>query len=204
MVSKGILKERLERRARLKRTAAMREYRQRILIVCEGEKTEPNYFRQFELPNTDVVVVGTGKNTVSVVEDAVAEKSKKGANFESVWCVFDRDSFPSERYENAFILAAKHSIEIAWSNEAFELWYLLHFDFHDAALSRHQYAEKLTEKLGEKYDKTDPNLFAKLLTRRETAIQNAEKLISSFPIDRRAHTNPGTTVHRLVKLLQKK
>ncbi|MGI5870333.1 MAG: RloB domain-containing protein, partial [Kiritimatiellia bacterium] len=45
--------------------------RERFLIVCEGEKTEPNYFRaiQKELPQhvVEVEIHGEGDNTLSLL-----------------------------------------------------------------------------------------------------------------------------------------
>ena len=43
-----------------------------FLIVCEGEKTEPNYFRSFPV-NKNLIrldIKGEGKNTKSLVEKA--------------------------------------------------------------------------------------------------------------------------------------
>lgn len=68
--------------------------------------------------------------------------------FDIVWCVFDRDNFPAQNFNNAFEIARHNDINIAYSNEAFELWYFLHFDYCDSAMSRDQYQEKLSDLLG--------------------------------------------------------
>ena len=51
------------------------EERKYYLIVCEGEKTEPNYFKAFQkhLPPKiqTIKIVGEGKNTINVVESAI-------------------------------------------------------------------------------------------------------------------------------------
>jgi hypothetical protein len=39
-------KRKVRRAASLRRTAARRDSYDTVLIVCEGEKTEPNYFRE--------------------------------------------------------------------------------------------------------------------------------------------------------------
>jgi hypothetical protein len=53
----------------LSRREKVRKLR-RILIVCEGEKTEPNYFKGFQT-NPEVYdsidIHGTGYNTVSLI-----------------------------------------------------------------------------------------------------------------------------------------
>ena len=50
--------------------------KKRILIVCEGEKTEPNYFLCFRVSSAVVEVVGEGYNTVSLVERAISKRDK--------------------------------------------------------------------------------------------------------------------------------
>ncbi|MGH7979912.1 MAG: RloB domain-containing protein, partial [Limisphaerales bacterium] len=58
-------------------------------------------------------------------------------------------------------LARRNQITVAWANEAFGLWYLLHFNFHDAGISRHDYKIRL-KKFGIKYDKADQTMYARL------------------------------------------
>ena len=60
-----------------------------ILIVCEGENTEPSYFNQFRLSSATVKPVGEGYNTLSLVSRAIELANEK--NYEKVWCVFDKD-----------------------------------------------------------------------------------------------------------------
>lgn len=53
-----------------------------FLIVCEGEKTEPNYFRSFPV-DTKVIkldIKGEGKNTKSLVKKAIEWKNKDEYN----------------------------------------------------------------------------------------------------------------------------
>jgi len=50
----------------------------RFLIVCGGEKTKPNYFRNFpENPEVydRIDIHGTGYNTVSLVEEVIRLKT---------------------------------------------------------------------------------------------------------------------------------
>ncbi|HEY8376822.1 MAG TPA: RloB family protein [Nannocystis sp.] len=77
----------------LERRICLRKPIERYLIVCEGEKTEPEYFRRFRVP-ADVAqldVVGAGANTVSVVEKAIElrdDASKAGRPYAQAWAVF--------------------------------------------------------------------------------------------------------------------
>ena len=62
-----------------------------FLIVCEGACTEPNYFKGFRLPAKVADIRGIGANTVSLVNKTIALRNQ--GDYDSVWCVFDRDSF---------------------------------------------------------------------------------------------------------------
>jgi hypothetical protein len=52
-----------------------------------------------------------------------------------LWVVFDRDSFAPQSFNNAInkCIQDRPNIDAAWSNEAFELWYLLHLIYFDNA-----------------------------------------------------------------------
>ena len=177
-----------------------------ILIVCEGERTEPDYFSRFRLPSVEVIIIGAGCNTDSLVKEALRHKvtaKKFGTPVNQVWCVMDRDEFPAFNFNNAFHLAAKHKIRIAYSNEAFELWYLLHFEYLTAPLSRKDYMKRLDNFLHKKYEKNDKTMYDKLFDKQEVAIKHAEKLLSSYPSFKLIDNKPSTTVHNLVKELRK-
>ncbi len=179
--------------------------RQSFLIVCEGEKTEPNYFKKYRAPKTIIELVGVGDNTVTVVEKAIELRDKavkKRDGFDQIWCVFDRDSFPARNFNKALKLAESEGIKTAYSNESFELWYLLHFQYVDSAIARNFYIVKLKGHLG-RYEKNDTEMFDKLLPYRATAIRNALTLLSRYDPPRPERDNPSTTVHLLVQELLK-
>ena len=112
-----------------------RRPRSRFLIVCEGERTEPNYFRGFRLSAKVADIRGLGANTVSLVRETIVLRD--AGDYDSVWCVFDRDSFPLQNFNRALQLAEQNGINVAYSNEAFEIWYLLHFHY----TTRHCHAQ---------------------------------------------------------------
>jgi hypothetical protein len=181
------------------RRAAARNQGPSILIVCEGEQTERLYFEGFKVPSA--TVVGTGFNTVTLVKEAIRLNST--IPYDQVWCVFDKDSFSARDFQEAIDLARRNGFHPAYTNEAFELWYLLHFDYHDAALSRRQYGDKLSEKLGRRYEKNDPEVFSLLLARQDEAIRNAEKLLAYYDPHVPHENNPCTTVQLLVQVLRR-
>lgn len=186
--------------------AAPREFR-RILILCEDTKSAVDYLMQFP-HDPDLVKlerIGTGMNTDSLMAEAIrrTEKAAESGNpYSAVWVVFDKDDFPEHNYNRAFDLAGAHpTINACWSNECFELWYLLHFDFLDAGLDRDVIWEKLNGRLGSKYLKADDTVFQKLRPRLETALRNADRLYRQNADNDRRRDNPSTRVHHLVRLL---
>ncbi len=175
--------------------------RERFLIVCEGEKTEPNYFRGFRVPKEIVEIVGLGANTVGIVKEAIRRDAEEG--YDQVWCVFDRDSFPANNFNDALNLARKSSIRVAYSNQCFELWYLLHFNYYHTAISRKDYINKLTKVLGYKYEKNSETAYDDLITRQSEAILNARRLLREYSPAKPLTDDPSTTVHLLVQQLNR-
>jgi hypothetical protein len=198
----------------LRRQTKTRETRKRFLIVCEGERTEVNYFKAFTVPKKiEVMVKGEGKNSFSLVEKAIKiiDNLNKDDSFDQIWCVFDKDNCSKEQFNQAEGLAKQKNIKIAYSNEAFEIWFILHFQYLDIATSRSEYLTILTKQMQkygllnkkEKYAKNREDMYEKLKPYQTTAITNAAKLIQDrdeakkHPFD----ANPSTTVHELVQEL---
>lgn len=186
-------------KAKGRRRNDARPLRAYFLIICEGEKTEPQYFLRFKVrADVRTDVIGLGDNTLSLVGRACEMQQQE--EYTDVWVVFDRDSFPAERFNEAIALAERQGIRVAYSNEAFEIWYLLHFHYHDVATSRDLYKEMLTERLGVPYRKKDSRMYDRLLARQSEAIRNAERLLASYgPVHSPEGDNPCTTVHLLVQ-----
>ncbi|MGI2905687.1 RloB family protein [Tolypothrix sp. VBCCA 56010] len=180
-----------------------REIRQRFLIVCEGEKTEPNYFKSFRVPKNvaEVNVQGLGKNPSKLVESA--KELNKQDDYDQVWCVFDRNSWTREDFNNAIKNANDQGFKVAYSNEAFELWYVLHFEFINTGIPRSDYLRKLTYLIGRTYQKNSETIYDDLLEKQSIAIRHAENLLKQYDPHIPAEDNPSTTVHLLVQELNK-
>jgi hypothetical protein len=179
----------------------------KILIICEGTKTEPNYFKMFKA-NPDVFdaieIQGTGCNTVSLIREAIRKKNdanQKNEPYIETWCVFDKDDFSNDDFEKAINMAKQNQIKCAYSIEAFEIWYMLHFNYYETAFSRSQYKEKLSELLKKTYLKNDPDMYVLLSKRQSKAIQNARKLFDRQCLLPLKERNPITTVFQLVERL---
>ncbi|WP_414527191.1 RloB family protein [Nodularia chucula] len=185
------------------RKVATRELRQTFLIICEGEKTEPNYFKSFRVPRNvvSVDVRGFGYNPSKLVE--TAKELNAPDEYNQVWCVFDRDDCQKQDFNNAIANAHQAGFKVAYSNEAFELWYLLHFEFLNTALPRQDYIPKLNKFLKNKYKKNSDSIYEELEDRQATAIKNAKNLLKQYDPHNPESDNPCTTVHKLVEELNK-
>lgn len=219
--------ERLKRfeREKHKRKKNIRNKRKYYLIVCEGEATEPNYFEGLKqdlpkgvLTSYQIDIEGTGMNTQSLLNEALRLKSEYEKNqsrlIDRLWVVFDRDSFSANNFNNAIQRCKENRPEIgcAWSNEAFELWYLLHFQYYENAISRKDFKEfienNLKPFLGEDfcYEKNNEQMYAWLKKHgsQEDAIRNGKRLAELYG-ERQdyAKHNPCTMVGMLVEELSK-
>jgi hypothetical protein len=198
----------------LDRNVDRREQRERILIVCEGTKTEPNYFESIKrrLPRNvaTIEIYGEGASTLSLVARAREIKERRATGdypFDKVWVVFDRDSFPGDGFDNAITSALSDDMQGAWSNEAFELWYILHFEFRNTPMSRTDYQAKLSFLLQAPYRKNAPNMYETIAAvgNQKQAIAWARRLLNEFETQRipPSRSNPCTTVFLLVEELNK-
>lgn len=142
---------------RLSRRRGKKRSYDRMLIVCEGKKTEVNYFtairREKRVPNADIEIVPSdyGTQPLQIVEYAIDHFGRSKA-FDKVFAVFDRDDHPT--YQNA--LSKAEATDEKLNNDEgsavpflavpsvpnFELWILLHFRDVLAPIHRNEvYAE---------------------------------------------------------------
>lgn len=208
-------------RAEQKRSVSIRKKRKFYLIICEGEATEPNYFvgLKQDLPKGDLTayqidITGRGRSTQSLVDEALRiRKSYENSTprkVDKLWVVFDKDSFSSSDFNAAIQRCENIGIGCAWSNEAFELWYLLHFQYYENAMSRRDFKgaieRYLKPVLGGKfrYEKNSKDMYLLLKEqgKQEDAIRNAKLLSDKYGqrLDY-ANQNPCTTVWKLVEEL---
>lgn len=135
----------------LRRISFVREVKQSFLIICEGVNTEPDYFNAFRLTSANIKAVGQGLNTVGLVQKALRmkeEERKKGREYDQCWVVFDKDDFPDRDFNRAIGMAEAGGMRVAYSNQAFEYWFLLHYNLVQGPMHRNQYETKLSGLLG--------------------------------------------------------
>jgi hypothetical protein len=192
----------------LQRNEGTKDPAERFLIVSEGEKTEPNYFDNFGSSWIEVKAIG-GQGQWRRVVEAAKELADADGGFDEIWCVFDRDidgknPTAKDLFNQALDLAKQYKFKTAYSIDAFELWFLLHFNFHDNATYRKDYSAMLTSRLGKPYKKNDPMLYRDLLDKQKVALKNARKLHLEIHSGTEDYSNdPCTTVYLLVEALIK-
>jgi hypothetical protein len=170
----------------------------RILIVCEGSKTEPNYFNEIKqfyklhTANVEVQHSSLGTCPLQIVESAeelfLNGSSDKGIQkraFEQVYAIFDRDDH--KEYFNARDKAAalngklkndlrkKVKFKAISSVPCFELWLLLHFEDAQAPMHRNDALKRLQNHLPN-YAKGKTGVYAATKEQSLLAAARAKKL----------------------------
>ena len=197
------------RTSNLTRRQGVREIKQSFLIVCEGEKTEPDYFKAFRMTAATIKAVGQAMNTVTLVNKAITIRDadrKKKRIYDQCWVVFDKDDFPARDFNQAILLAERNGFRVAYSNQAFEFWFLLHFNLYTGAIHRSKYKDMLTRLICMPYIKTDGYgavMYNLLLARQKQAIHNADIVLTEISHGNPAEEESSTTVHKLVMELNK-
>jgi len=208
-------------RRQLERKLSHRASYDRILIVSEGSKTEPNYFKEiraeFRLHSANVEVQpgALGTEPLQVVdyarelfEHGDRYKGIRPRAFEQVFAVFDRDDHRT--YHNALARARaldgtlrsdlRQPVKFAAipSRPSFEFWLLLHFEDVRHLIHRDEVMRRLKRRLPD-YDKGYGRAFAETKSELLTAIARARALAQrSDPLD---DDEPYTGVVDLVELL---
>lgn len=222
-----------------KRTANDKNTIPDIIIACEDSVSSPTYFQKIidrlisdKKITQDSFVIAKHQHTnpTGVLEDLKNHSdnnNKKYTDFEHKWIVIDRDvervnggGHKAEDFNNALKNAKNRrrdlNIEVAYSNDSFELWYLLHFNYRDTAILRDEIIKKVIEELKKiephkfatlnkdniKEGKYTKLIFDTLLIRQKTAISNAKKLSAIYDdFHDPEQNNPSTKVHILVETL---
>jgi hypothetical protein len=201
-------------KARLERKTGRREPYDRLLIVCEGTQTEPNYFneiRQFyRLSSANIAILPSDGTQPQKVVDYACDCLRKNNKWEKVFCVFDRDDHP--HFENAIKSAMakngqltndqgeKIQFSAIPSVPCFELWLYLHFSEMTTEISRFDLLQRLKEYMPA-YDKSAEGHFARTKANLAAAYENAERLAQNR--NGTKIQNPFTAVDEVVKDLMK-
>lgn len=211
----------IRQRAQLERKQTKRASYDRVLIVSEGSKTEPLYFKEIknahrlQTANVEVHPSALGTEPIQVVRYAKQlfaagdpHKRVRPRAFEKVFAIFDRDDHQS--YFDALKLAGsldgklrndlKQPVEFKAiaSVPCFELWLLLHYEDIRHPLHRDEVLTRLKLHIPG-YAKGAGGSFAMTKVNLDIASQRARKLAAlSTAFD---DTEPSTDIVELVALL---
>lgn len=198
---------------RFRQSNAPRTVNKRVLILCEGSVTEPQYFNALKTDksNSDKlsalrIVIHPSKFTSAreLVEEAKRLKEiahSERNQFDAVWVVVDHDNYP--KHDEAFKRADDINIKIAFSSPCFEFWFLLHFVYSTAQHANFESVNKILKTHLPDYEKTSV-VYNILKTNQEKAIEHSKKIImhhsktNELPIWK---LNPYTNVGELVEFL---
>ncbi|MBN8510599.1 MAG: RloB domain-containing protein [Burkholderiales bacterium] len=209
----------------LLRRKAQRQPAERLLIVCEGAKTEPLYLgeirQQLRLPSANVQVQPAihGTEPLSIVEyaerlftDGQRALGIHTRSFDRVVVVFDRDEHHT--YHTALQRVAalsgrlendervKVPFEAVVSVPCFELWLLLHFEDVFAPLHRDEALARLRAHVAG-YAKGRGSYWAVTRERLDVATARTEALQAAghkAEDGTQPYTNMHALVHRLLHL----
>lgn len=194
-----------------------------FLIVTEGICTERNYFiglrellinkigGNVQVISPEVEVIGKGMPTMKLIEAATREVKKAKMPYQEVWVVFDKDDFSD--FDEAIKEGEKRGYKMAWTNQSFEYWIFLHFNYSDTALHRDNWVRKLNDLFKErgickgKYQKNNKDIFNVLneFDGPTIAIGHAKRRMTNWDSNesKPSEYDPGTTVHMLTEALLK-
>jgi hypothetical protein len=206
------------------RTSKNKPPRKRIASVCEGERTETDYFRyllrewksRFKKVESYVSIEIVGPKAAggsvpgNLIPHAVrilkeTERTKAMWDKASqIWCVFDVEAEGRRGNLLHSVAGAKRQgVRLAISNPCFELWFYLHFHYCETAVADAREMQTLLKRCWPEYTKSGGE-FSALAGLRDTAMRNAERLRknqhtrpSSDPVPR-----PHTDVDELITAVE--
>lgn len=200
----------------LSRQPAKKERYDLVLIVCEGEKTEPNYLQglvEYEkLSSVNIHIEHTdGKSApINVVNKAITlyqqrlTENNPDTLFDKVYCIFDRDQHSTFDSATQKAKSYQPKFETIHSYPSFEYWYLCHFKSSRALITTSKNCESLVNQEWKKvfqkdYRKSQLGIYQQLKSRQTIAIQHAK--FAEQDAKSTDELNPSTQVHHLIEYL---
>ena len=188
------------------RKAGSRPPYSRLLIVCEGAKTEPNYFNEIRrinrVPSAHVQIVHGNVTEPRQIVDYAENAFSLSREFDVVYAVFDRDVHLT--FSNALIRANALDKTLINDEEktirffaipsvpCFELWLVLHYQDFFSFFDRHEPIQRIRNHIPN-YEKSMPNAYEVTRPNLAEAIQRASSLKRRF--EPPTGTEPYTLVH---------
>jgi len=193
----------------------MRKKLSKIHIFHNGAVAEFDYFQGFKhflhAQDAQILVENYTKKTAGkapwqVIEEAIKHQKKNKISQkdnDQIWCVFDIDDFYKDnpkKFGESLKKAEAKNIKIAYSNQCFELWLMMHFAEISTAIPRKDCEKKLQsffKKIGIDYQKNSSGIFDKILNLQPEALKRAKKLFKK----NKHQNNPSTSIFLVVEEL---
>ncbi len=190
-----------------KRKDRGRTFNPKIIIICEGEKTEIEYLNSFKegKKNIEIIPIYTGCTDIkNMLRNARSEKRSHRLllnGTDQLWIAFDLDDKNPTDIDNCYLSAEKENIKFAFSNPNIEIWFLLHYNFIQGSLTKEDTKQKWKE-LTES-ESTTKDDYSILKDKISQATRNAEKL-EKYHRDSNnkifhSESNPITFMYHLIK-----
>ena len=192
---------------------AKRDVRKSVLIALEDTKSSKYYFKKLlsdkKLVGKVIFATHIGTDPQNVIKAIIEHKNKSKKEYEKSWVVFDVDNYSANQVNGAIASAKSQNICVAVSNEAYELWILLHFENLTKFTNRKQLTNKVNayfkKEFKKEYLKSSQEVYEFIIGKQETAIKNAKSLVkmhkkNNGDIDI-VSNNPITFIYELVEYL---
>jgi len=202
------------KKRKARNTSKKRVEQKAVLIALEDTKSSKYYFQALlnhkKLTGQVVFAKHIGTDSASVIEAIVShERENPNQKYEKTWAVIDKDDYSKNQINGAIQRAKELGICIAISNEAYELWILLHFRPITRFTSRKELNSELNkifkDRWGIEYSKSSQDIYNFIVGLQSKAIKNSKQLVKTHiqnhgKLDPYVH-NPLTTVFELVEYL---
>jgi hypothetical protein len=183
------------------RMQQLRNLRQTFMIFTEGE-TEEGYFKQFKVRCKTV----KGGHALKIVEEAIVQKKNLKRAYDQYWVVLDKDNTSVDDFLKAIQLAERNKMRVAYSCDAFEIWWLFHFMQIKSPIPPKEYERKIKIYIKEyslrnKGLQQGETMWLMLNEKLKTAIINAKKAHNQFSSPKDTFNQSVTTEYQLAEIL---
>jgi len=185
------------------RTKKNLKQKRKAFIFVEGE-TEEVYFSHLK-QNLRLSAIRIKARILNNSGKTYLDKAKtimkndinyRRDNDTDVYLVFDKDDISKEDFNKLLNKAKRENIEVGFSNEAFEVFLLAHYEkCGKKSLTKSDLKNKLTDHLNQEYIKANDSQISKIVKLHEIAIENTLE-ICECNYDKQS-TNIGSIIKKI-------
>jgi RloB-like protein len=193
----------------LRRRPASREPKARMVLVCEGKNTEPDYFRalkqHFAKQSVEIKVIPDAGQTMTLAREAKKQKvelSKSiGAKADQVCAIFDCDG--RSDFLQAIEFCDRNGVLAGYSNPCFEVWLIWHFQNYGSVCDQKE-AQKQFARLFPDYSVQGRKSadFNKIMERVEAACGWSQHHYEARENEGALHGAPSSLMHQVIERIK--